>query len=518
MKVTLISPYDTIFAYGMRMLAAVLKQAGVRTQMIMLPYSPDKTRSSLTGFGVDYPEDILDQVAELAKDSDLVGISLSSNYFERAVLLTRHLRHSVRAPIIWGGIHATISPEQCLDHADLVCVGEGEEALRELALQMMNGKGWTGVQNIWYKDQGRIVRTPIRPLDEDLDSYPYPAYDLNAEYVLHEGRIQPATKELWVHYLRANTDQVWYGTMWSRGCLYRCTYCCNNALGRLYGKGLCVRRRSVSNFIGELKQITELIPEISRIMIADSIFATDPQSVTEFCGAYGKEIGIPFYVNLHPAHVDEEGVRMLIDAGLKSGEIGVQSGSPRVLREVYHRPCTRQQVVHAFEVLNKFSGRLSVTWQFILDNPWETVEDHLEAIRMLLQFQKPLCLELYSLTFFPGTHLYERAREEGLITDDQREIYRKEDHTLKRTYINGLYKLLNVRLVPHGLIAFLMSAPMRRLNWIWLLELTQSVGRWDRLLTRMGSGTRKLSRGDWSPIRSAARRTWGGVPVADAYK
>jgi radical SAM superfamily enzyme YgiQ (UPF0313 family) len=513
MKVTLISPYNSILAYGMRMLAAMLKQAGVQTQMIMLPNVTDETRSALVGFGFDYPEEILDQVAQLTQGSDLVGISLSSNYFERAVLLTQYLRRSVHAPIIWGGIHATVSPEQCLEYADLVCVGEGELAMRELTLQMMSGKGTADVESIWYKKNGEIVRTPVRPLNDDLDAYPYPAHDLDEEYVLHEGRVQPMTRELLVHYLRANTDQVWYITMLSRGCPYRCTYCCNNALAKLCGKGWHVRRRSLSNFIGELKQMTDRVPEISRILIADSVFRTDRKFAAEFCEAYKKEIGVPFYVNMHPAYVDEEGIRLLIDAGLFYGEIGVQSGSPRVLREIYHRPCTKEQLVHAFQVLHKFTDRLSVSWQFILDNPWETVDDHLEALRMLRQFPKPFHLELYSLTFFPGTQLYDRAKKEGLITDDYREIYRKEDHELHRTYINGLYRLFNVRLVPHWLIGILMSAPMRRLNWIWLLEGTaRCAQRLDSCLGMIKSGAMKLSRGDWSPVRNAFRRRLGRCP------
>ena len=196
MKVTLISPYYVITVAGVRILSAVLKEAGFQCQMIMLPPAGAETGWFSGGIHISYSERVLDQVAQLAGDSGLIGISLTSNYYDSATHITQHLRRTISAPIIWWGIHPTVRPDECLEHADLICVGEGEDALLELVQKMAHGGDYTDVSNIWYKQNGKIVHTPLRPLPVDLDVYPYPDYDLNAEYVLHEGTLQPMTKEL----------------------------------------------------------------------------------------------------------------------------------------------------------------------------------------------------------------------------------------------------------------------------------------------------------------------------------
>jgi hypothetical protein len=59
-----------------------------------------------------YSEAVLEQVAEVARDSGLVGISLTSNYVDHAIRITRHLRRSLRIPVIWGGVHPMLRPEE----------------------------------------------------------------------------------------------------------------------------------------------------------------------------------------------------------------------------------------------------------------------------------------------------------------------------------------------------------------------------------------------------------------------
>lgn len=507
MKVTLISPYDVVVAYGVRTLSAVLKAMGVESQMVMLPPGGPELGWGSVGINFTYPETVLDQVAEVARDSDLIGISLTSNYFDNAIRITQHLRRSIHAPIVWGGVHPTLRPEECLEYADLVCVGEGEEPLRELALQMANGNGYAGIRNMWYKHNGEIVRTPLRPLATDLDSYPYPDYDLNAEYVLHQRTLQPMTKDLLCRYLEHITDEqvTTYRILMSRGCHYRCTYCSNNALGEKYGGEWRIRRRSVPNLIGELRWATTRFPEIQYITIDDDHFLDDVEMVHKFCSAYKQEVGISFsVVGMYPATVDEEKIRLLVDAGMKRAKVGIQTGSMRVMHQIYRRPCTLKQITQTFEILHKFTDRLTPTYQFILDNPWETEQDHLETLRLLFYLTKPYRLAILSLTFFPGTELCERAKREGLVTDELTQVYRKNwASPPNRTYINGLFQLFQVQYVPHWMIALLMSAPLRRLNWVWLPELVKQCFH---ILMLLKKGAQLLLRGEWSRIRNALHR------------
>ena len=506
MKVTLISPYNVVSATGVRTLSAVLKAAGVESRLVMLPPVGAEAGWGEAGVHIAYSAAALDQVAEVVRDSDLIGISLTSNYFDNATHITERLRRSTRAPIIWGGVHPTLRPEECLEHADLVCIGEGEDALLELALKMAHGGDYTGVRNIWYRHDGEIVRTPLRPLPTDLDVYPYPDYDLDAEYVLHEGALQPMTRALLYKFLENVTYEkgVTYRALMSRTCRNRCAYCGNSALGKLYGKQWRVRRRNVPHFIGELKQAIARFPEIQRIVIEDDFFLDDDEAIREFCDAYKKEVGLPFVVaGMFPGIINEERIRLLVDAGMRRAGVGIQTGSKHVMQKIYHRPCTQEQILRVFGILGKFQDRFKPTYQYIVDNPWETEEDQLETLRQLFLIPKPYILELFSLVLFPGTRLSERAIEEGLITDEHTQVYLKDYHSPKHSYITALCRLFQVQYVPHWVIRLLMSAPLRRMGWLWLPRLADRVFY---ILTLLKSGARHLLRGDWAGVRQAIGR------------
>jgi radical SAM superfamily enzyme YgiQ (UPF0313 family) len=473
MKISLISPYNVIAVTGVRILSAVLKKAGVESQLIMLPPVGAKAGWGEAGINVAYPASVLDQVAEVVRASELIGISLTSNYYDNTVHITRHLRNLIQSPIIWGGVHPTLRPEECLQHADLVCIGEGEDALLELVQKMAGGGDCAGVRNIWHRQNGKVVRTPLRPLVTDLDSYPYPDYDLNAEYVLHEGTLQPMTRELLYKFLENVTYEkgVTYRTIMSRTCRNRCAYCANSALAKMYGKQWHVRRRSTPHFLGELKQAIARFPEIRRIVIEDDFFLKDEEMIREFCRAYKREVDLPFVVTgMFPSIINEERIRLLVDAGMTRAGIGIQTGSKRIMHQIFRRPCSLEQIVQVYKILGKFKGRFKPTYQFIVDNPWDKEEDQLETLRQLFLIPRPYILEFFSLTLFPGTELSERAIKEGLITDEHDQVYRKDYHLSSRSYINALFRLFQVQYVPHPIIRLLMSAPLRRLRRIWLLR------------------------------------------------
>ena len=77
----------------------------------------------LTGEG-SLPESVLVDLEDVTDGADLIGVSLMTLHFHRAVQVTERLKGS--CPIIWGGIHPTVRPEECLEYADIVCIGEGE--------------------------------------------------------------------------------------------------------------------------------------------------------------------------------------------------------------------------------------------------------------------------------------------------------------------------------------------------------------------------------------------------------
>jgi len=122
MKVTLISPYLDTIAQGLRCLSSFIKSKGYECEMIFLPdykallsYDPQ--------FGRPYEQSLMDDVVQTCSASDVIGICVMSNFFDRAVQLSENLRKNIEAPLIWGGIHPTVRPEDSLNYCDIVCIG-----------------------------------------------------------------------------------------------------------------------------------------------------------------------------------------------------------------------------------------------------------------------------------------------------------------------------------------------------------------------------------------------------------
>lgn len=143
MKISLMSIYPDLQSFGLRTISACLKKEGHEVDMIFLPRE----------FTDRYEDKTLDDLVELTKKSDLVGITLMSNFFDNAVQITNKLKENYDFPILWGGIHATVRPEECLDHADMVCIGEGEETLVELTKRMGTGQDYYDIKGMGFKNK-----------------------------------------------------------------------------------------------------------------------------------------------------------------------------------------------------------------------------------------------------------------------------------------------------------------------------------------------------------------------------
>jgi hypothetical protein len=200
---------------------------------------------------------------------------------------------------------------------------------------------------------------------------------------------------------------------------------------------------------------------------------------------------------------------MLVEAGMKAAYMGIQTGSARTLR-LYHRPDRRQHVVHAAQVFSRFADRMDPPfYDVIVDNPWETEQDQLDTLSLLLELPRPYRLQLFSFTLYPGTELYERGVREGRqqeIADAYRKHYMLER---RPTYINGLFELLTWQRTPRWMVAWLGGERMRRRNWVWLLTL---LNRTFRLLQLTALGWQALRHGDWSRISWNLRVLLGRRP------
>lgn len=455
-----------ISALGTRYLSASLKHAGVTVKTLFL----------CKAFGEEETDDELAQIAAWVgqEQPDLLGCSLMSNHALRAARVTQYLkRHDAAMPIIWGGAHPTLEPEACLQWADMVCLGEGEEPLNAVCARIAAKQAYDDIPGIWSKTaDGGIVKNPTAPLQEDLDVFPFPDYDFADHVIIHDGTLQPLTASLYRQYYPASSRQ--HRIMTTRGCPYACSYCCNSAFRTLYS-GQYLRRRSVDNVIRELEAVKRRLPFVEQIKIMDDSFIMGkPQWIEEFAREYKARIDLPFFCLLSPSSVTREKIGLLVDAGLRFTQIGLQTGSDRVNREIYQRRMTRAQFVNAANIVAEFYPDVQVVFDVIVDNPYETEDDVAETVKTLAQVPRPFGLGLFSLAFYPHTALYERARADGMIHDYDDEYIRKQFHRVRGTYLNKLIRL-TPRLSQEKVLWFLtrrasLSARLiiALLHWGWM--------------------------------------------------
>ena len=476
MKITLISPYSDITTLGVRLISSYLKKHGHQTQLILLPDPHgDEPREG----ACRYNEDVLDEVVSLCRESDVVGITLMTIYFDGVVDLTKKLNSSLKAPVIWGGIHPTIRPEECLEYADIICVGDGEEAMLELMSRMEDGDDYSGVANLCLHANGQLINNPVRPLNPNLDIYPIPDYSREDHHILFDNHIVPITAELEEHFLfaiypSAYLKKAGYQTMTSRGCPHRCTYCVNDALRSMYRKKNYFRWRSTEHVMKELLWVKENMPFVGHILLSDDTFLSFHTSkIKEFCQKYKEKIDLPFSCLVSPPALTEEKIELLIDAGLIHLHMGMESGSKRIQELFNRKNMSNKTIIKAATIINKYQHKiLPPHYDFIIDVPYETDNERIETLRLISEIPKPFQLNLYSLIFFPGTKLHDLARHDGLIEDEKKQIYRKSFGMRERNYINLLFTLAKKGNFPSGLLKLLTtplivklfnSAPMQSL-------------------------------------------------------
>ena len=258
--------------------------------------------------------------------------------------------------------------------------------------------------------------------------------------------------------------------MTSRGCPFSCTYCCNNALATIYGSPE-VRFRNIAEVIDELKKAITRYPFIEYINVHDDCFlARSDEEIERFCRLYEAEIKRPFIARCIPSFITRQKIELLRSAGLAWINLGLQSGSDRVCREIYERRSGKEDFLSAAKAI-KDQG-LAAVYDVILDNPFETDEDRMETVLTLMETPKPFYTQFFSLSLYPGTELQRRAIEEGLTSGDG---YLSKDYLLySGTRINKLVRL--AAFIPSSWMEFLLELYHRKPTSLWF-RLNVAVAR-----------------------------------------
>lgn len=406
-RVALISLYDH-YAFGIRSLHSVLKKNKIDASCIFYKYFKLKMGPS--------SEKELDILIGLLKDLsvDIVGVSVSSTFFNEAARLTDRLKDDLDIAVFWEGFHPTIMPGDCIKFADFVFIGEAEETL----LHLINNRDEIyalHIPGVWARRGKEIIKESTPQRIENLNSLPMPDFDDANKYYIEEDELFCADPL----YNPRNFSELYkcrYHILSSRGCPFNCSYCYNPALKNLHDK--CdksyIRKRGVGSVIRELGYAKERLGA-KCIIFTDSCFPANIQWVSDFCKLYKDKIRLPFYCEMHPEIINEEVISMLCDAGLNDTCIGIQSGSERIRHRYFNRPVPDELFLNKTKLLKKYN--IDIHYEIITDNPYEQENDKHETLKLLLKLPRPLKLNVFSLNFFPGAEITRRALADGLISE-----------------------------------------------------------------------------------------------------
>jgi len=393
-------------AIGVRYLAKALMENGYNPAIIFL-----KDFNS-TGISKPSNKEIRLLCDVISKTSPIfIGLSImTSFYIDTVISISKTLKSRFNIPIVWGGVVPTMFPEKSLNHSDFVIMGEGDEAIVELADAIFNKAEYKGIQNLSYKKDNIVIKNSLRPLTPDINIYGYPEIDNCTMYSIDNQKLSigdPMRKSLT------------YETSASRGCPYNCSYCCSGSLKKLYPEGSkYVRIRSVDSVIEELEQAKNKMPRLKYIYFWDEIFSSSEKWVKEFCSKYKTKIGIPFQIWCHPLMVKEPIIKALTDAGLYKALMGIQSGSPRIRNEIFNRREANKQILEACRILHKCKVP-HIVYDFMLQHPFETIEDIKSTYELCMQLDPPFELQLHGLNFLPGTDIVKTAVENGIMSPEE---------------------------------------------------------------------------------------------------
>jgi len=396
MKITLISTSTFPSDQGIRTISAVLKKAGHDVSLVFMTLSEDYSKN--------YTESELRQLEQVAKGSRLIGIASYASTAKRAEKIISYMK-KLNAPIVYGGVHPTISPEQAIKSSDIVCVGEGEEAVVELASAIEKNKSIDKIKNLWVK-KDKIIKNPVRNIIDDVDSLPLPDFDIEDHYILEKGNIRKFKEEDF-------QGGIFFLT--GRGCPYGCDYCSNSFFNQLY-KGKCeriLRLHSPEYIIKGILYMKKKFPSLSYFDIRDDTFSMRPlEDIRKFCEMYKKQVNMRFKCLGDPKTITDEKIKLLVDAGCTDIIIGIQ-GSESTNHSIYHRNQTDAGVLNAASILNKYK-ELAVMYDVITSNPYETPEQIISLIHLLQKL--PLLITFLSTILFS---FQERNYIEGLFLMEQ---------------------------------------------------------------------------------------------------
>ncbi len=343
------------------------------------------------------------EIVKEARDFEpsLIGITMDITFIHLAYQLAQALR-PLGIPLVGGGPHPNCVPEEPLRHGfDVVCRGEGEITVLELARWAGGELSLKDIMGISYLgEDGRVIHNPPRPWIEDIDSLPFPAWH-HFHIRDYSGSDDP------------ESEPYYWRIFSSRGCPFNCIYCASHGVfGRLY------RFRTPRSMFEEMRFLRERYGA-PIVNFVDDELTINKRRVYELCDLLmaHRELGIRWNGRARINSVTPDLLKRMEEAGLFHVQYGVESGDPETLRRIKKR-VSLEQIRRGIQATIE-AGMPSFGVNNLIGFPWED-ERHIENTLALNSSipENVHCSHTYNVPIpYPRTELYESYHEEYGFTD-----------------------------------------------------------------------------------------------------
>lgn len=387
---------------GLIYLATALKQAGFSVTVI------DTLRLT---------DGLAEARAAITDETILAGVGVMTGYqIAGALNFARAVKEIKPVPIVWGGLHPSLLPEQTLQHGlvDIVAVGEGERTILSLARAARDSSPLDEIPGIFFKQDGAVVKTPAPKSFLDLNELAVPDYSLvDVEYYAsYQKSFMDGRKRC----LSLNPD---------RGCPYRCGFCYN--LNFNHRRWRCMDPEKILDAISALIEKYNL----DAVTFLSDNFCVEEKRVRAVCeGLLERNLDIKWQVDMRIdtfLRYDDELIQLMKRSGFCHLTFGVESGSDRIL-ELIDKDIRVKDVLAAHAKATRLG--FNIHYHFMLGFPEETREDIGQTMALIYRLSRDPHVGIYGPSMYvpyPGTPLFDRAVELGFKAPEKLEDWIRYD-------------------------------------------------------------------------------------------
>ena len=405
---------------------------GTKMEMLnVVPYNMDGRGINLRT--TEWRQDLKDQVERF--QPDLFAISSTEDMWELGMHILEEVRdYKVRnnIPVIAGGVFPTFAPALTLKWplVDMVCVGEGENALIDLCAKIERGDDYTGVTNLWVKAQdGSITKNSV---NKPVDINELPMIDVN---IFEDARLyRPMAGKI---YRMLPIETI-------RGCPYTCRFCNSPTQISLYkeeANAKFLRKKKLDLVYKELRYFKDELNLEYAYFWADTFLAMNKRELDEFCEMYS-DIKLPFWMQTRPETISHENIKKLSDVGLHRISFGLEHGNEAFRSRMLDRRWKNADIIESLKIPHQYGVQFSVN--NITGFPEETRELAMDTVELNRHIGADNA-NIYSFVPFHGTPLRKVCEDMGLIDPEtitkcltDRPVFEMEQYPVKE--IMGLRK------------------------------------------------------------------------------